>query len=89
VFTATGMDGVGIKALVDAAHASGVAALPNTQPGQTDRYQVACLDGSTSVTLAHSNPDRVLTIDCAGAKHRGWKYYINIYLMFVCDQPRN
>ena len=88
VFTATtyvGNAGDAIDFAHDA-HASGVKPLNG---GDGSQWELLFLDGSTSVGLVLTNPDGVQKTLIKGAKHDGYKYYINTYLLFECGRPRN
>lgn len=89
VFTATETTGGGgCPAFQSDAKSSGIAALPNMAPGQTDRQQLVIFDSGSSVGLAHADPSGTVNTIFKLSKHWGWKYYINTYLSFMCDKPR-
>ncbi|SKA94319.1 delta-60 repeat domain-containing protein [Prosthecobacter debontii] len=89
IFTATNYEGKGGAAAQFAtdAHNSGVQSLTGGNP---TNWELLFLDGSTSVGLVLSNPDGDQQTIIKGAKHKGFPYYyVNTYLLFECDKPRN
>ena len=90
VFTATtyvGNLGNAIEFAADA-RKSGVKPLSG---GDGSQWELLFLDGSSSVGLILSNPQGVQNTVIKGGKHYGGftSYYINIYLLFECEKPRN
>jgi hypothetical protein len=47
------------------------------------------LDGGTSASLVQVNPQNDQQTVIKGSKNDGWPYYINTYLLFECEKPRN
>jgi hypothetical protein len=101
VFTATNFIGSwpfddGGKALEfsqDAAK-SGVPSLPGgdpNDPDDADDLMLFHLDGSTSVALTYTTPSGVPKNYIKGEKHAPGlgSYWINTYLLFECEPPRN
>ena len=89
IFTATNFPGKGGKAkeFSEDAKKSGVPLLPG---GDSDDLKLLHLDGSTSVGLCLRNPSQGLKTVLKGSKHDGGtvSYYINTYLLFECEPPR-
>jgi len=89
VFTATtyvGQAGNAISLAADA-HNSG---LPPLSGGAAGAWELLFLDGSSSVGLVLSNPNGDQQTVIKGGKHTGSPYYyINTYLLFECEKPRN
>ena len=88
VFTATtyvGHSGNAISLAADA-HNSGVQPLSG---GAAGAWELLFLDGSSSVGLVVSNPNGDQQTVIKGDKHNGNFYYINTYLLFECEKPRN
>jgi len=90
VFAATNMVGAGGKALEFSQDAalSGVPPLPG---GDSDDLKLLHLDGSSSVGLSYTNPAGQPNTAIKGGKHApgATSYYINTYLLFECNTPRN
>jgi hypothetical protein len=86
VFTATQLTGTGSgPELKEDAKRSGVATLPGGNAGD---LQILLLDGGTSTAVSHVNPDDALSTRVKKSKHTGLLYYINTYLLFHCEKPR-
>jgi hypothetical protein len=89
VFTATTYaSDVGNAVLFAAdAHNSGVQPLSG---GAAGTFELLFLDGSSSVGLVLANPNGVQQTVIKGGKHTGAPfYYVNTYLLFECEKPRN
>ncbi len=89
IFTATTYVGNLGKAELFAADArkSGVKPLSG---GDGSQWELLFLDGSSSVGLVLTNPLGVQKTLIKGGKHTGSPYYyINTYLLFNCQKPRN
>ena len=88
IFTATNYDalGGGASDFAADAHKSGVQPLNG---GDGDDWELLFLDGSSSVGLVLAKPDGNQQTVIKGSKHSGNAYYINTYLLFDCEKPRN
>jgi hypothetical protein len=88
IFTATNYDGKGGAASPFAADAANSGVQP-LSGGNAGNLELLFLDGSSSVGLVLTNPDGDQQTVIKGSKHNGNFYYINTYLLFECDKPRN
>jgi len=88
IFTATNYvrsGGAAIQFAADA-HNSGVLSLNG---GNDSSWELLFLDGGSSVGLVLRNASGDQKTLIKGRKHDGNMYYINTYLLFNCEKPRN
>jgi hypothetical protein len=88
VFTATQISGGGRgELLAEDAKKSGVPALPGGSKS-TDLSLLILDSGDTSVVLAHIDPGETLKVVDKGAKQNGVPYFVNTFLGFYSEPPR-